>query len=155
MPEVQVQISLYKNRCFQCGEPFWWVLWMRAISPEPDNAMQYWPGSIDEDDGVIQHFAMPVVVENPDAVHTAQRLLENLGQKGRARQLVDRPARARGASYNANQCPRCRHVASWHDLDHLVIEAAHENRLFHLGPAPVSLREWMRVIAAQHNVRGF
>lgn len=157
MSAVDVELALYKHPCQECAGPFWWVLWMRAVSPEPDGWEQSWPGGYDDESGHPQHFDMPVAIDQPSAVRTARMLLDRHGQNGRAGQLVDRPPGLRGASYNANRCPQCHDIADWHYFeDSAVIDAAHnQNRLFKIGPVPLPLAVWVAVIADQHVVRGF
>ncbi|KDP89784.1 MULTISPECIES: hypothetical protein [Clavibacter] len=154
--KVSVQLSLGKYSCAGCSVEMWWVLWMRAISPEPADWVNAWHGDTEEYFESGKDFAMPVVIEQSGATETARTLLRELNLDSRARQLVDRPPGLRGASYNPNRCPRCAHVADWDMLEHLVIEAAHhQHALWRLRPVEVSPARWAYLIEEQHSIRGF
>lgn len=154
---VDVELSLYKFPCQRCKEPFWWVLWMRAVSREPRGWEQFWPRDRHEDSGFPQYFDMPVALDQPSATNTARLLLDKLGQEQRARQLVDRQPGLKGASYNANRCPRCKHIADWYYFEEAVVTDAiyNQDRLFKIGPVDLPLAVWVSAIAEQHVVRGF
>lgn len=153
---VDVELSLYKFPCQRCTEAFWWVLWMRALSPEPRGWERFWPGGYDENRGFPHYFDMPVAIDQPSAASTARVLLEKLGQQRRAHQLLDRKPGLKGASYNANRCPRCTHVADWYYFEEAAITDAiyNQDRLFKIGPVDLPLAVWVAVIAEQHLVRG-
>ncbi|PPF91285.1 hypothetical protein C5C03_00215 [Clavibacter michiganensis] len=153
---VLVELSLGKSPCESCAEEMWWVLWMRAVSAEPDGWEAAWPGGAEDYRESGKDFEMPVVIEQLGATQAARELLRVLGLGGRARHLVDRRPDLRGASYNPNRCPRCSHVADWHHLERVVIEAAHSQRqLWTPAPVEVSAVRWAYLIDEQHNVRGF
>jgi hypothetical protein len=154
--KVSVQLSLGKYPCESCTVEMWWALWMRATSPEPADWGDAWHGGAEEYFESGKDFAMPVVIEQPGATETARTLLLELNLGSRARQLVDRRQGLRGASYNPNRCPRCSHVADWHRLDHLIIEAAHQQHLlWRPRPVDVSAARWAYLVEEQHSSRGF
>ncbi|WP_434181464.1 hypothetical protein RI685_16210 (plasmid) [Clavibacter michiganensis] len=149
---VSVQLSIGKYPCESCTEDMWWVLWMRAISPQPADWEDAWPGGAEDYLESSKAFEMPVIIDQPDAAEAARTVLRSLSLDGRARQLVDRRPGLRGASYNPNRCPRCAHVADWHLLEHHVIEAAHrQDRLWRPRPAEISTTGWMHLIDEQHS----
>ena len=154
--KVSVSVSMYKYPCEKCTVPFWWVMWMKATPPEPDCFADAWPGGPEDYADSGKDFLMPVVVERALAVTVARTLLTRSDLDNRAQQLVGRAASARGASYNANRCPRCSSLADWHYFDHVVIEAAHQQRrLFVAGPIEIPMMDWAALLDDQHSVRGF
>lgn len=155
-PSLSVSVSMYKYPCETCTVPFWWVMWLRAVPPEPEFFADVWPGGAEDYADSGKDFLMLVVIERPLAVAAARTVLTGCDLEGRAQQLVGRPAGARGPSYNANRCPRCSFLADWHYFDHVVVEAAHQQRrLFVAGPLEIPMTEWAALLDDQHNVRGF
>jgi hypothetical protein len=128
-------------------------MWMRAVSPQPSDWQNAWPGG---PEGFLESgkdFGMPVMIDQPSAASCARHLLRHLDLRGRARHLVDRPPGLPGASYNANRCPVCSHIADWYYYEHVVIEAGHEqHRLFVAGPTELPTAEWAKIIDDQHSV---
>lgn len=150
---VAVEVTLYKQPCESCAQPFWWVMWMRAVSPEPADWITVWPGGPDRYHKSSKDYEMPVMSDQPAAVASARTLLRRLGQHSRAQQLVDRRPGLKGASYNSNRCPRCRHVADWHYFESTVVEAIHQQDGFYtLGPADLPTVEWAAAVNEQHTV---
>lgn len=70
-------------------------------------------------------------------------------------QLVDRTKKMKGASYNANQCPNCGHLADWHFYQYLIIEAGNnQHSMSTIGPFYIDLEDWVALTMEQHNLWG-
>lgn len=156
MTPVSVQLTLGKFECESCTAPMWWVLWMRAVSAEPDGWNSLRRTGLDDHDDPWGSFDMPVIIDQPQATCTARDLLRQAGLDCRALHLVNRAPGLRGASYNPNQCASCRHVPAWYALEELVRYAAFRQVGFWKpAPLPVTAERWDVLLTEQHTLWGF
>ncbi|GAA5194529.1 hypothetical protein GCM10023346_22200 [Arthrobacter gyeryongensis] len=150
---ISIEVSMYKYPCMKCTQPFWWVMWMRAVSPQPADWQNAWPGGPEAFLESGRDFRMPVMIDQPSAASCARYLLRHLDLRGRARHLVDRRLGLPGASYNANRCPACFHIAYWYYYEQVVIAASQDQRrLFVAVPTELATAEWAKLIDDQNSV---
>lgn len=153
---VSIEVSMYKYPCTSCTQLFWWVMWMRAVSPQPADWLNTWTGGPEACLESGKDFRMPVMIDQPSAASAARDLLRRLDLPGRARHLVDRPPGLPGAFYNANRCLACSHIADWYYYEHVIIAAGHDQRrLFVVGPTELAMAEWAKLLDDQHSVWAF
>lgn len=95
-----------------------------------------------------------VTCDQPNAVDTARSILDEAGQGDLAAQLQPRPPEVRGASFNPNTCPSCRHQAFWHALDDVINRALHDGWAT-LGRARIPIPRWRSLLDERHCVHAF
>lgn len=155
--ELPIDLWLYKHPCEKCREPFWNIMWMRisnlsSMAEEMLEAQVLAHGYSLE---AASRVKMAVMIDQPTAVKVARMALFEMGMFEASIQLVDRTKKMEGASYNANQCPNCGHLADWYFFQHLIIEAGHDQHLMSvIGPFYVDLEDWVAITMEQHNLWG-
>lgn len=143
---VAIQVTVYKYPCDQCKQPMWWILWLSPAQPEP----AAWPKYDGTDE--VDDFGAVVPVEQPFAVKVTRRVLAEMGSQRRANQLVDRPADAVGASFNANRCYHCGYLAEWHTFEAVIIAASYNSQRTRSRAVKVPLDAWAVLANERHGL---